>query len=548
MHTIPPAAQAALPVHFEQLHERMDRLETQVAALQEENRQLREENQRLRAQLSQNSTNSSKPPSSDPPSVKRAPPKRPSGKKRGGQTGHEAHHRALVPPEKVSESFDIRPEVCRCCGHVLSGDDADPWRHQVAELPPIDPIVTEYRLLCAKCGTKTCGQLPASVPRGAFGPRLQTMLSLLAGAYRLGKRPIQSLTADLFGLSISSGMVSKLARATSASLEAPVEQLRELVHNQNVGADETSWRENHSKAWLWVAVTKAATVFTIASSRGAKVIREMLSDNYNRVLTSDRWTAYTWIKRRQLCWAHLRRDFQAMIDRENCGSEIGKSLLELSGQLFHCWHRVRDGTVARSSFQKYVGPLRLAVREHLERGAECSCKKIADTCRKLLKHESDMWTFVCVEGIESTNNDAERVLRHAVLWRKSSGGTDSEAGSRFVERMLSVVATCRQQNRNVLELLTACCRARGRRSLHRCTRLASARRTDRRAAGTLGRHRRQWALVQNRTGAGRNACRLDRHWGLRLGRRGLVRARPLRKRAVVPIQLRRKSRIKNGGL
>jgi len=251
VHTIPPAAQAALPVHFEQLHERMDRLETQVAALQEESRQLREENQRLRAQLSQNSTNSSKPPSSDPPSVKRALPKRPSGKKRGGQTGHEAHHRALVPPEKVSESFDIRPEVCRCCGHVLSGDDADPWRHQVAELPPIDPIVTEYRLLCAKCGTKTCGQLPASVPRGAFGPRLQTVLSLLAGAYRLGKRPIQSLTADLFGLSISSGMVSKLERATSASLEAPVEQLRELVRNQNVGADETSWRENHSKAWLW---------------------------------------------------------------------------------------------------------------------------------------------------------------------------------------------------------------------------------------------------------------------------------------------------------
>jgi transposase len=425
-------------------------------------RELQREVAELKARLNQNSSNSSKPPSSDPPSVKRAPPKQPTGKKRGGQHGHEAHHRAMVPPEKVSESFDIRPEMCRCCGTVLMGDDPDPWRHQVAELPPIEPTVVEYRLhrlMCPNCGTKTCGQLPAGVPRGAFGPRLQAVLSLLAGAYRLGKRPIQSLAADLFGLTISTGMVCKLERATSDSLETPVEELREYVRTRDAGADETSWRENRSKAWLWVAVTKVATVFTIASSRGAKVIRDMLGENYDRVLTSDRWTAYTWIKRRQLCWAHLRRDFQAMIDRENCGSEIGKSLLERSDQLFHWWHRVRDGTLAKSSFQKYVGPLRRAVREHLERGAECSCKKTAGTCRKLLKQESAMWTFVWVEGIEPTNNDAERVLRHAVLWRKSSGGTDSEAGSRFVERMLSVVATCRQQNRNVLDFLTACCGA-----------------------------------------------------------------------------------------
>jgi len=149
-----------------------------------------------------------------------------------------------------------------------------------------------------------------------------------------------------------------------------------------------------------------------------------------------------------------------MIDRENDGTKIGTSLVELSDQLFHWWHRVRDGTLARSSFQKYVGPLRHAMREQLERGAECSCKKTAGTCRKLLRQESWLWTFVWVEGIEPTNNDAERVLRHAVLWRKSSGGTDSEAGSRFVERMLSVVATARRQNRNVLELLTACCAAR----------------------------------------------------------------------------------------
>lgn len=276
-------------------------------------RDLQREVAELKARLNQNSSNSSKPPSSDPPSVKRAPPKRPTGKKRGGQRGHKPHRRDLVPPEKVTASFDIKPETCRCCDAALLGDDPEPLRHQVAELPPIEPVVTEYRLhrlICEECGEKTSGQLPTGVPRGAFGPRLQAVLSLLAGAYRLGKRPIQSLAADLFGLTISTGMVCKLERATSESLEAPVEELREYVRSQDAGADETSWRENRSKAWLWVAVTQLATVFTIAGTRGAKVIREMLGENYNRVLTSDRWTAYTWIKRRQLCWAHLRRDFK----------------------------------------------------------------------------------------------------------------------------------------------------------------------------------------------------------------------------------------------
>ena len=246
-------------------------------------RELQREVAELKARLNQNSSNSSKPPSSDPPSVKRAPPKRPTGKKRGGQRGHKPHRRDLVSPEKVAASFNIKPEVCRGCGAVLLGDDPEPLRHQVAELPPIEPVVTEYRLhrlTCEECGERTCGQLPTGVPRGAFGPRLQAVLSLLAGAYRLGKRPIQSLAADLFGLTISTGMVCKLERATSESLEAPVEELREYIRTQDAGADETSWRENRSKAWLWVAVTQVATVFTIAGTRGAKVIREMLGENY----------------------------------------------------------------------------------------------------------------------------------------------------------------------------------------------------------------------------------------------------------------------------
>jgi transposase len=449
---VPSEAQALICA----LLERMAHLEARVKSLEEENRRLRE-------RVNQNSMNSSKPPSSDPPSVKRRPPQRPTGRKRGGQAGHPRHQRVLVPAEQVSETWEIKPEACRRCGHRLEGEDPEPLRHQVAELPPVQPIVEEYRLhrlRCPQCGTTTCGQLPVGVPPGWFGPRLQAVFSLLAGAYRLSKRAIQALAADLFGLSISLGMISKLEQATAAVLECPYHELREYVRGQHAGVDETSWRENRGKAWLWVVVAGLVTVFRIASSRGAEVARQLLGADYPHVATCDRWKSYLWIRRCQLCWSHLRRDFQAMIDRDNSGSKIGRALLKLSDQLFPLWHRLREGTLARSTLQKRVGPLRRCVQEQLERGARCRCPQTAATCGNLLSQEKKLWTFVWVEGIEPTNNQSERSLRHAVLWRKTSGGTNSPAGSRFVERMLTVVATCRQQHRNVLEFLTHCCQAR----------------------------------------------------------------------------------------
>jgi transposase len=289
---------------------------------------------------------------------------------------------------------------------------------------------------------------------------LRAILSVLAGAYRLGKRPIRQLAVDLFGLSISTGMICRLERQAAAELEAPVEGLREHVRQAaSAHIDETSWKQGHDKAWLWGAVTAMATVFTIATSRGAEVAKAMLGTATGKVVISDRFKSYAWIKRRQFCWAHLRRDFQAMIDRGGEAGEVGRRLLEHSDALFGWWHRVRDGTLARSSFQTYVATMRPFLKEDLERGAACACSKTAGTCRELLAGEAHLWTFVRVRGIEPTNNDAERALRHGVIYRKLSGGTDSEVGSRFVERMLSVVATCRQQDTNVLEYLTRCYQA-----------------------------------------------------------------------------------------
>jgi transposase len=427
----------------------VDSLERRIAALEE--------------RLGRNSTNSSKPPSSDPPSVKRRPPAPPTGRRRGGQPGHRRHDRSLVSPGEVRRVIDCKPPKCRRCGDELHGDDPEPIRHQVAEVPPVRPVVDEYRLhrrRCPRCRTSTCATLPPGVPAGGFGPRLRAILSLWAGDYRLGKRPIRRLAHDLYGLSISAGMICRLERRGAGVLEAPVEELRGHVRQAgSAHIDETSWKQGRGKAWLWVAVARRATVFTIAPGRGAEVARGMLGTAARKVVVSDRFKGYGWIKRRQYCWAHLRRDFQAMIDRGGEAGEVGQRLLEHSDALFRWWHRVRDGTLARSSFRLYVSWLRACLRDDLQRGVDCGCARTAGTCRELLAGETHLWTFVRVEGVEPTNNDAERALRHAVIWRKTSGGTDSEAGSRFVERMLSVVATCRQQGRSVLEYLTRCYQA-----------------------------------------------------------------------------------------
>ena len=417
----------------------------------------------LEQRLGRNSTNSSRPPSSDPPSLKRRPPAPASGKKRGGQPGHKRHVRPLVPPEGVRQVIECRPPSCRWCGDALAGDDPEPIRHQVAEVPPVRPVVDEYRLhrlTCPRCRTTTRAKLPPGVPAGAFGPRLRAILGVLAGAYRLGKRPIRQLASDLLGLSISAGMICRLERQAAADLEAPVEELREHVRQApSAHIDETSWWQGRDKMWLWAAATGSATIFQITKSRGAEVARGLLGSDRRKVVISDRFKGYSWIKRRQFCWAHLDRDFQAMIDRGGEAAKVGRLLLGHSGRLFGWWHRVRDGTMARATLRSHVHFMRSSFRADLRRGVGCGCARTAGTCRELLSGEAHLWTFVRVEGIEPTNNHAERALRHGVIYRKLSGGTESSLGSRFVERILTVVATCHQRGIDVLDYLTRCYRA-----------------------------------------------------------------------------------------
>jgi transposase len=445
----PPEVQA----YIRALELRLSALEARVQALQQENRALQE-------RLKQNSRNSSRPPSSDPPQSPR-PPRPRSGRRRGGQPGHPGYTRPLIPVEEVDEVVVLKPDLCGGCQEPLWGDDPTPFRHQVIDIPPIQPVVTEYQwhqLVCPACGETTRAPWPEGVPSGTYGPRVHATVALCTGSYRLSKRTTQQVMDDLFGVPMSVGTISQSEKLTTEVLAEPVEEARASVPEQPVAhLDETSWREEGKRAWLWVAVTSLLTVFVVRLSRGGQVARELLGEGFSGILVTDRYSAYNWypVRWRQLCGSHLLRDFEAIRGRGGASEEIGDALLAQAHQMFTWWHRVREGALARSTFRSYMTPLRREVERLLEAGSQCGVAKTEGMCREILKRREALWTFVQVEGVEPTNNTAERSIRPGVQWRKGSFGTQSEAGSRYVERIMTVVATLKQQNRNVLDYLTA---------------------------------------------------------------------------------------------
>ena len=420
--------------------------------------------QELIERLQQDSRISSRPPSSDPPERQR-PRRQPSGRRPGGQPGHQGQSRTLVPVEEVDVVIPLKPDECARCQQPLAGEDSQPQRHQVLEIPPIKPVVTEYplhQLGCPVCGTPTRAAWPEGVPTGAYGPRVQAIAALCTGAYRLSKRTTAQLLEDLFGVTMSLGTLSTLEAATAQALAEPVEEARAYVQQQaSVSMDETGWRQGNQRAWLWVAVSTWVTVFVGRLSRGGEVARDLLGTAFDGILVSDRFSAYNWypVRWRQLCWAHLLRDIEAMIGRGGGSQAIGEALRRHAHQMFHWWHRVRDGTLKRSSFRSYMTPVRREVERLLEAGSRCGVPKTEGVCRDILKRRQALWTLVHLEGVEPTNNASERAIRPGVLWRKGSFGTQSAQGSRFVETMMTVVATLKQQHRNPLDYLTAACEA-----------------------------------------------------------------------------------------
>lgn len=459
MNTTPPLSQGVWERTPAEAQAYIRALEARVAALEATVQHLLE-------RLRMDSHNSSQPPSSDLPATRRPRQRRtPSGRKPGGQPGHHGQTRVLVPLGNVEAVLPVKPTHCARCQHPLHGEDGQPQRHQVTELPPVKPVVTEYQLhalVCPACGATTRADLPLGVPTGGLGPRVQATVALCTGAYRLSKRTTQEVMADLFGLPMSLGTIPRLEQATVQALAAPVAEAHTFVRAQPIAhLDETGWREGRVRAWLWVAVTAWVTVFVVRLSRGAKVAEELLGERFCGILVTDRWSAYTWYptRWRQVCWAHLLRDFEAMSERGGRSQEIGDALRAQARQMFHSWHQVSDGTLTHAQFRVLMRPIRRQVARLLKAGQTCGVAKTEGVCREMLKVYDALWTFVRVEGVEPTNNAAERAIRPGVLWRKGSFGTQSAAGSRFVETMMTVVATLTQQHRHVLTYMTDACQA-----------------------------------------------------------------------------------------
>jgi transposase len=370
-------------------------------------------------------------------------------------------------PDHADHVHQHRPDTCQHCQADISQAEPTPTyaTHYVYELPEIRPIVHEHRcldVLCPQCGLVTAASLPSGIPRGHYDPSVQAMTGLLRGELKQSVRQTSAVMTQVLHVPMSSGMVSKVQQQVSQALAAPYTEA--VVHaqvQQRVHADETSWRQDKKKAWLWVAVTGLVTVFLIHASRGAQAAKALLGEAFAGILLTDRWASYNWVacQRRQLCWSHLKCDFKSFLDHGSEAKLLGEQLLCQTRRMFRLWHRVRDGTLSRAEFQLAMKPVRRRIQALLEEGRSVSCAKVAGMCKQMLTLREAFFTFVDSEGVEPTNNAAERALRFAVLWRTGSFGSDSARGSRFVERFLTVRATLRSQKRDLYSYLRDACAA-----------------------------------------------------------------------------------------
>jgi transposase len=417
----------------------------------------------LLAQLQRNSSNSSTPPSANPLGAPKPVVKRPTGRRPGGQTGHRGHHRHRLPARRVDEIVDHVPRICAGCHADLPADagpdDPEPAWHQVAELPRPAVLVTEHRAhtrTCPGCGTVNRATIPDAVRAHVIGPRLAATMSYLSGRFHLSKRSVREFVEAVFEVPVSLGTVVALEQQTAAALTRAYDEAREAVRQAPVkNADETSWKQAGAKRWLWTAATATVAFFVIHVQRGGRGLKALLGEAITGVVITDRWPGYVSLplEQRQVCWAHLKRDFQKCWERGGAGRVVGTTGLAVVDDLFLLWWDFRQRRIDRGSLQKQLEPLVEELRGALERGSGCADGKLVAFCENLLALYPALWLFAGVEGVEPTNNHAERILRPGVLWRKNAFGCHSESGCRFVERILTVVQTLRLQRRSVLDFL-----------------------------------------------------------------------------------------------
>jgi len=448
---------------------RSQRLELQIGALLEQVTALTQKVAELTERLGQNSRNSHRPPSSDPPGTtgKGGSGQRPkSERSRGGQRGHRGSRRELVAADQVDDIVDLYPAECENCWAALPEQpDPDAKRNQWIDVPPLRPQIKETRrheVACPCCAHKTCAAYnEQEIPASPFGPRLMSIIALLTGVYHVSRRSATKLLSDLLGVPISLGAVSAVEARVSDAVESPVAEAWQRVEGAPIKhTDGTTWLKAGVALALWTIASTAATVFKIIAD-GSRAPLAPLYGALRGILVSDRAAALAFwaMERRQICWAHLLRKYVSFSERAGPAGELGRQLLDYTGLLFDYWHDYKAGNLDRATFLAWMAPVRAQLESVLECGVASGIDRLAGSCANILEHRAALWTFVDVDGVEPTNNHAERELRAFVLWRRRSFGTQSDRGNRFAERLMTIAHTARKQRLDVLSFLTACCQA-----------------------------------------------------------------------------------------
>ena len=428
------------------LEERLREMEKRVAELED----------RLRA----NSSNSSTAPSSNPLWAPKLKPKKPTGKKPGGQPGHQGHHRKLLALEEVDEVVKHVPQRCEHCQAAFDERTRTRLRHrhQTAELPPRAVVVTEhqsYACTCEHCGNSTSAAIPQAIQKSVTGPRLSAALCYLSAFMHGSRRAIEEVACELFGCPLALGTISNREREMTDALEVSYQQVQQAVRSAPVkNVDETGWKR--AGRWLWVAATQTEALFRIDRGRNWHGLQNLLGELVQGTICSDRHGLYQRLKltRRAVCWAHLKRDFQRFIDRGGTTVWLGEQGLALTREVFGLWRRFKAGRLKRPTLRRHIRLLRQRMKVLLTRGHNCGVKKAKYFCRNLLKVFQGMWTFARIQGVEPTNNHAERMLRPGVIWRKKSFGSHSPGGCLYAQRMLTVIQTLRLKNQSAVSFLS----------------------------------------------------------------------------------------------
>ena len=417
------------------------------------------------ALLTRDSSNSSKPPSSDGPAAKpkARPPKKSKKRKRGGQPGHKGKNRELIPIDEVDLVEEILPAVCGRCHKSLADDvnldEGKYFRYQVLDIPEAKPYVTEYRLRCVRCecGAETWAELPR-IARSGFGPRLAAFAAYLTGVHRVTRRGLVNIVRTIFGIDFSVGSICNLHEEISEALAAPYEEIKAtLPHQQTLNVDETGWRSMWRQIWLWIFVSPSLAFFTLSHSRGAKVLKEILGEVFHGILCSDRLGAYGSYHKgvRQVCWAHIIREIKGI--RHACRSpdavKFSRWMLREIGRMFALFNEFRSERLDRKSLVLKSVPLRARMSNCLQTYELSSDPDVARMSRGLLRYWDHLFTFLEHDGVEPTNNVAERGIRPAVQWRKICFGNQSPEGELLTARLLTVTRTCLLQGKSPFQYL-----------------------------------------------------------------------------------------------